>query len=118
MAGLGPMLSLVLVTPLPIPDNVTVCEPVPPLSCMTNVPLFPPDCVGLNINVTLQDPPGAAPFVHWLVLIANGPVTVNWLAMSTTEPVLVNVIVLPPLVEPMAVAGKVSEAGAVTVVFA
>lgn len=82
----------------PVPLRFTTCGLVRAESVNVSAPVADPSAVGVNVTLTVHDPPAATLVPQVFAEIANGPLAVTPLRLSATFSRLVNVTVLAALV--------------------
>src|ERR1039457_4604332 len=99
-----------VVLPMPLPLRETAVGLLLALLVTVRVPVRAPDAVGLNVTVTVQEPPTAM-LVQLLVWLKS-PVTATFETVAEVVPELVTVTVCAAAVEPTSVRAKDRPAGA------
>jgi hypothetical protein len=100
-----------IVNGVAMPDNKTVCEPVPALSFNVSVAAYVPATLGPNLNATTHEAP-AARVLPQVVCSLNRFAPAPLIAsdrVSGTAPVFVTATACPRLTVPATVLGKVIE---------
>src|ERR1039458_4710787 len=100
---------MLVVLPMPLPLRETVVGLLLALLVTVRVPVRLPDAVGLNVTVTVQEPPTAM-LVQLLVWLKS-PVTATLETVAAVVPGLVTVTVCAAAVEPTSVRAKDRLAG-------